>query len=194
MRRGSSSSPESITRRSHPPARRACSKELALPALWKERSRTTANDHCDRHRSTKIRLPELPGDMVFYTQITMEPAEATEYLAAIKKGADQRRAGPRGSRHPKRFEGGVQDLQFVRATVWSRKFSHFGSTASTGWDPSFGVPTDTKATFDATVTLAQKQGLLLLSSFCLRRSPARWIKARTETRRSSAVYVSRCAG
>jgi hypothetical protein len=129
----------------------------------------------------------------------MEAAEGTEYLAAIKKGADQRRAGRRGSRHPKRLEGGVQGLQFVRATVWSRKFSHFVSTASTGWDPSFGLPADTKATFDATVTLAQKQGVLLLSSFCLRRSPAWGIssdgkKARTETRRSSAAYVSRCAG
>src|ERR1039457_4422083 len=43
------------------------------------------------------RLAELPDDMVFYTQITMEAAEDTEFLAAMKKARTQGAAGGRGA-------------------------------------------------------------------------------------------------
>ena len=42
------------------------------------------------------RLSELPTDMIFFTQITMEAAEDTELPGRHAESADQGRAGRRG--------------------------------------------------------------------------------------------------
>ena len=50
-------------------------------------------------RADGARSPQLPDDMVFFTQITMEAAEDPDFLAAMKKAQHQGRAGRRRSRH-----------------------------------------------------------------------------------------------
>ena len=44
------------------------------------------------------RLAELPNDMIFFTQITMEAAEDPKFLEAMRKARHQGRAGRRRSR------------------------------------------------------------------------------------------------
>ncbi len=53
------------------------------------------------------RLAELPEDMAFFTQITMESAEDTAFLDAMKQGPHSRRAGRRRSRDRRRAQGGL---------------------------------------------------------------------------------------
>ena len=60
------------------------------------------------------RLAELPKDMVFYTQITMEAAEDIEFLKAMNKARIRGRAGGRRSRHRRGSEIGIQGFQLLR--------------------------------------------------------------------------------
>jgi radical SAM superfamily enzyme YgiQ (UPF0313 family) len=101
-------------------------------------------------------LEQLPEDMVFYTQITMEAAEDPEFLAAMRRARIRgalvgvESVTPEGLKAVfKNFnesgEGLVERLQaFRKAGVHV-----LGSFI-------FGLPTDTAATFDATADLAQR--------------------------------------
>jgi radical SAM superfamily enzyme YgiQ (UPF0313 family) len=105
------------------------------------------------------RLAELPDDLVFYTQITMEAAEDPTFLDAM------RRANIRGA-----LVGvesvtaeGLKDVYkgfnlvgeelAARLRAFRRRGIHvLGSFI-------FGLPSDTKDTFDATVALARRADL-----------------------------------
>ncbi len=61
------------------------------------------------------RLAQLPDDMVFYTQITMEAAEDPDAsLRAMNKSAYQRSASRRRGRHARGTEVGLQGIQLLR--------------------------------------------------------------------------------
>jgi hypothetical protein len=105
------------------------------------------------------RLSALPGDMVFYTQITMEAAEDSEFLDAMKKA---------------RIKGALVGVEAVTAEGLKAVYKEFNLSGDnlvqrlqTFRDHGvhvlgsfiFGLPTDTPDTFDATVTLAQKAGI-----------------------------------
>ena len=65
----------------------------------------------DERFELMARLAELPDDLVFYTQITMEAAEDPEFLDAMKRAQDSRRAGRRRVGHPRGPQGRLQGLQ-----------------------------------------------------------------------------------
>jgi len=105
------------------------------------------------------RLAELPDDLVFYTQITMEAAEDPEFLRAM------RRAKIRGALVGVESvtADGLQDVYkgfnlagdelVARLRAFRRHDIHvLGSFI-------FGLPSDTSATFDATVALAERADL-----------------------------------
>jgi radical SAM superfamily enzyme YgiQ (UPF0313 family) len=105
------------------------------------------------------KLAELPDDLVFYTQITMEAAEDTEFLDAM------RRAKIRGALVGVESvtREGLKDVYkgfnlfgdelIARLRVFRRHGIHvLGSFI-------FGLPSDTAETFDATVALAEKADL-----------------------------------
>jgi len=105
------------------------------------------------------RLAELPDDLVFYTQITMEAAEDPEFLKAM------RRANIRGALVGvesvtneglkdvyKGFNLAGEEL-VARLRAFRRHDIHvLGSFI-------FGLPSDTKDSFDATVALAERADL-----------------------------------
>jgi radical SAM superfamily enzyme YgiQ (UPF0313 family) len=105
------------------------------------------------------RLAQLPDDLVFYTQITMEAAEDPAFLEAM------RRAKIRGALVGvesvtaeglkdvyKGFNLAGEELA-VRLQAFRRQGIHvLGSFI-------FGLPSDTKDSFDATVALAQRADL-----------------------------------
>ena len=101
-------------------------------------------------------LAQLPDDIVFFTQITMEAAEDTEFLDAMK------RAHIRGALVGVEAvtEAGLKDVYkgfnlygdelIARLQTFRRHGIHvLGSFI-------FGLPSDAKDTFDATVALAEK--------------------------------------
>ncbi len=104
------------------------------------------------------RLAELPGDMVFFTQITMEAAEDPEFLDAMRKarikgalvGVEAVTAG--------RAEGGVQGLQLLwrQPGQTAADFPQHGVHVLGSF--IFGLPTDRPDTFDATAALAKQAG------------------------------------
>src|SRR3954470_20665865 len=102
------------------------------------------------------KLAELPKDLVLFTQITMEAAEDTEFLDAMK------RAHIRGALVGVEAvtQEGLKDVYkgfnlfgdelIARLRVFRRHGIHvLGSFI-------FGLPSDTAETFDATVALAEK--------------------------------------
>ena len=105
------------------------------------------------------RLAELPDDLVFYTQITMEAAEDPAFLRAM------RRANIRGALVGVESitADGLKDVYkgfnlagdelVARLRAFRRHDIHvLGSFI-------FGLPSDTKDTFDATVALAERADL-----------------------------------
>ena len=105
------------------------------------------------------RLAQLPADMVFFTQITMEAAEDPEFLKAMErahiKGAlvGVESVTPEGLKDVyKGFNFSGEDL-VARLRVFSEHGVHvLGSFI-------FGLPSDRRETFDATAALAQRAGV-----------------------------------
>jgi radical SAM superfamily enzyme YgiQ (UPF0313 family) len=105
------------------------------------------------------RLAELPDDLVFYTQITMEAAEDPTFLTAM------RRAKIRGALVGvesvteeglkdvyKGFNLAGEELAAQLRAFRAHDIHVLGSFI-------FGLPSDTKGSFDATVALAQRADL-----------------------------------
>ena len=105
------------------------------------------------------RLSELPKDMTFFTQITMEAAEDTGFLDAMKKA---------------RIKGALVGVEAVTAEGLKSVYKEFNLSGDdlvkqlrTFSDHGvhvlgsfiFGLPSDRPDTFDATQDLAQRAGL-----------------------------------
>ena len=105
------------------------------------------------------RLAELPDDLVFYTQITMEAAEDPAFLDAMKRAhilgalVGVESVTPAGLKDVyKGFNLAGDDL-VARLRAFRRHGVHvLGSFI-------FGLPSDTHATFETTVALAERADL-----------------------------------
>jgi radical SAM superfamily enzyme YgiQ (UPF0313 family) len=153
--------------------RRTDGRQLAnLTALRQERFELMA------------RLAQLPDDLVFYTQITMEAAEDPEFLAAM------RRARIRGALV------GVESVTPEGLKAVYKNFNDAGEALVTRLQAFkthgvhvlgsfiFGLPTDKPETFDATTELAQRAGVSFAQFVMLTPFPgtvdfARWEKEQT---------------
>jgi len=126
-------------------ARKSDDRQLAtLTAIRQERFELMA------------RLEQLPHDLVFYTQITMEAAEDTEFLDAM------RRAHIRGALvgveavTPEGLKDVYKGFNLAGDELAARlqKFRKHGVHVLGSF--IFGLPSDKKDTFAATVALAEK--------------------------------------
>ena len=105
------------------------------------------------------RLAELPRDMVFFTQITMEAAEDTAFLDAMRnaniKGAlvGVEAVTPEGLKDVyKGFNVAGEELVERLQTFRTHGVHVLGSFI-------FGLPSDRPSTFEATAALAQRAGV-----------------------------------
>ena len=105
------------------------------------------------------RLAELPGDMVFFTQITMEAAEDEAFLDAMRraniKGAlvGVEAVTPEGLKDVyKSFNHAGEALVQRLRTFRDHGVGVLGSFI-------FGLPSDRPATFDATADVAERAGV-----------------------------------
>ena len=104
-------------------------------------------------------LAKLPGDMIFFTQITMEAAEDPEYLQAMArariKGAlvGVEAVTPEGLKDVHKGFNLVGEALVERLQAFKAHGVHvLGSFI-------FGLPSDRAATFDATAAMAERAGV-----------------------------------
>jgi radical SAM superfamily enzyme YgiQ (UPF0313 family) len=105
------------------------------------------------------RLAELPGDMVFFTQITMEAAEDTAFLDAMRKARVMgalvgiESVTPEGLKDVFKNFNDAGDNLVLRL----RKFRDHGVHVLGSF--IFGLPSDRPSTFDATADVAERAGI-----------------------------------
>jgi hypothetical protein len=110
----------------------------------------------DERFELMAQLEQLPDDLVFFTQITMEAAEDPEFLQAMRRA---------------RIKGalvGVESVTPEGLKAVFKNFNHAGEALVTRLQAFrthgvhvlgsfiFGLPTDTATTFDATADLARR--------------------------------------
>jgi len=147
-----------------------------------EQLRTIRNDRFEFME----RLAELPGDMIFFTQITMEAAEDPAFLDAMRKA---------------HIKGALVGVEAVTAEGLKAVYKDFNCSGDTLIERLqtfrkhgvhvlgsfiFGLPTDRPDTFAATCDLAEKAGVtfaqfVMLTPFCGTVDFERWEKAQGDT-------------
>jgi radical SAM superfamily enzyme YgiQ (UPF0313 family) len=105
------------------------------------------------------RLSALPQDMTFFTQITMEAAEDTSFLDAMKKARIRGALVGVEAVTPEGLKTVYKDFNLSgdKLVKQLRTFSDHGVHVLGSF--IFGLPSDRPDTFDATQELAQKAGL-----------------------------------
>jgi radical SAM superfamily enzyme YgiQ (UPF0313 family) len=135
------------------------------------------------------KLAELPDDLVFYTQITMEAAEDTEFLDAMRKAhilgalVGVEAVTPEGLKDVYKGFNLAGDALVARLKTFRRHGVHvLGSFI-------FGLPSDREDTFAATVALAEQSDLTFAQFVLLTPFPGtidfeKWAKekGRSETK------------
>jgi radical SAM superfamily enzyme YgiQ (UPF0313 family) len=106
-------------------------------------------------------MEKLPGDMIFFTQITLEAADDVELLEAMRRarlrgvGVGIEAITPEGLKSVyKEFNPSGDALVGKLRRFAEHQVSVFGAFM-------FGLPTDCPETFDATADLAQKAGVTM---------------------------------
>ncbi|MGH9481979.1 MAG: B12-binding domain-containing radical SAM protein [Terriglobales bacterium] len=105
------------------------------------------------------RLAQLPSDLVFFTQITMESAEDPEFLDAMRRARIRgalvgvEAVTPEGLKDVYKEFNASGEALVARLQAFRQHDLHvLGSFI-------FGLPSDRPATFDATLDLAQRAGV-----------------------------------
>ncbi len=143
------------------------------------------------------RLADLPADTVFFTQITMEAAEDTDFLDAMRKA---------------RIKGALVGVETVTPEGLKTVFKDFNSSGASLIERLqtfrehgihvlgsfiFGLPSDGPDTFNATAVLAQEAGLTFAQFVMLTPFPGtvdflRWEKEQgSDPPKMSGVPVTR---
>jgi radical SAM superfamily enzyme YgiQ (UPF0313 family) len=127
-------------------------------------------------------LAKLPKDMVFFTQITMEAGEDGEYLDAMRKANIKGALVGVEAVTPEGLKAVFKDFNCSGDALAKRlqAFKQHGVHVLGSF--IFGLPTDTAATFDATVAMALAADLTFAQFVMMTPFPgtvdfARWEKA-----------------
>ena len=142
------------------------------------------------------RLADLPDDMTFYTQITMEAAEDTGFLDAMRRAhirgalVGVESVTPEGLKSIYKDFNLAGDALIERLQIFRKHGVHvLGSFI-------FGLPTDTAATFDATVALAEAADVSFAQFVLLQPFPGtvdfeKWERTQIDTKKIDNVPLTR---
>lgn len=164
--------------------------DLAMAAR-REDPRTLANLRALREERFELmaRLEQLPDDLVFYTQITMEAAEDPDFLRAMRRA---------------RIRGALVGIESVTAEglkAVHKDFNQAGEALVTRLlafrengvhilgSFIFGLPTDRDGTFRATAELAQRAGVSFAQFVMLQPFPGTLDFAKWEREIAAATRV-----
>jgi radical SAM superfamily enzyme YgiQ (UPF0313 family) len=105
------------------------------------------------------RLAELPSDMVFFTQITMEAAEDEAFLAAMRRGNIRGALVGVEAVTPEGLKDVYKSFNDVGEPLVQRlqKFRDHGVHVLGSF--IFGLPSDRPSTFEATADIAERAGV-----------------------------------
>jgi radical SAM superfamily enzyme YgiQ (UPF0313 family) len=141
-------------------------------------------------------LEQLPSDMVFYTQITMEAAEDPEFLAAMRRARIRGALVGVESVTPEGLKAVFKNFNDAGAALVTRlqAFREHGVHVLGSF--IFGLPTDTPSTFDATADLAQRAGISFAQFVMLTPFPgtvdfAKWERENPDQRTVDGVPLTR---
>ena len=134
-------------------------------------------------------LEQLPDDLVFYTQITMEAAEDPEFLKAMRKAKIRGALVGIESVTPEGLKAVYKDFNMAGDALVTRlqAFGHHGVHVLGSF--IFGLPTDKPDTFKATADLAQRAGVAFAQFVMLQPFPGTVDFAKWEKEESAAVQV-----
>jgi radical SAM superfamily enzyme YgiQ (UPF0313 family) len=135
------------------------------------------------------RLEQLPEDLVFYTQITMEAAEDTEFLDAMRRARIRGALVGVESVTPEGLKAVYKDFNMAGEALVQRlqRFRERGVHVLGSF--IFGLPTDRPDTFLATADLAQRAGVTFAQFVMLTPLPGTLDFARWEREPSADVRV-----
>jgi len=105
------------------------------------------------------RLARLPGDMVFYTQITMEAAEDPEFLTAMARARIRGALIGVESVTPEGLRDVYKDFNLVGDALVDRLQAFRAHGVHVLGSFIFGLPSDRPSTFAATAELADRAGV-----------------------------------
>ena len=128
------------------------------------------------------RLADLPSDLTFFTQITMESAEDGKFLDAMRKARIRGALVGVEAVTPEGLKAVFKDFNCSgdKLVAQLQEFRRHGVHVLGSF--IFGLHTDRAATFDATLDLAKKSGLtfaqfVMLTPFCGTVDFERWEKS-----------------
>jgi radical SAM superfamily enzyme YgiQ (UPF0313 family) len=135
------------------------------------------------------RLEQLPDDLVFYTQITMEAAEDPEFLAAMRRARIRGALVGVESVTPEGLKAVFKDFNQAGEALVTRlrAFSEHGVHVLGSF--IFGLPTDKPDTFAATASLAHRAGVSFAQFVMLQPFPGTVDFAKWEHEPSAAIRV-----
>jgi radical SAM superfamily enzyme YgiQ (UPF0313 family) len=142
------------------------------------------------------RLSELPDDLVFYTQITMEAAEDPEFLDAMREARIRGALVGVESVTPEGLKAVYKDFNLAGDALVARLQAFRSRGVHILGSFIFGLPTDKPETFIATADLAQRAGVSFAQFVMLTPFPgtvdfARWEKEATDVARVDGVPLTR---
>jgi radical SAM superfamily enzyme YgiQ (UPF0313 family) len=125
------------------------------------------------------RLEQLPDDMVFFTQITMEAAEDPEFLAAMRRARIRGALVGVESVTPEGLKAVYKDFNDAGEALVTRLQAFRTHGVHVLGSFIFGLPTDNAETFAATADLARRSGITFAQFVMLTPYPgtvdfARW--------------------
>ncbi len=135
------------------------------------------------------RLEQLPEDLVFYTQITMEAAEDPEFLKAMRRARIRGALVGIESVTPEGLKAVFKDFNQAGEALVTRlrAFSEHGVHVLGSF--IFGLPTDKPDTFAATARLAQRAGVSFAQFVMLQPFPGTVDFGKWERDPSAAIEV-----
>jgi hypothetical protein len=135
------------------------------------------------------RLEQLPDDLVFYTQITMEAAEDPEFLKAMRRARIRGALVGIESVTPEGLKSVFKDFNHAGEALVTRlqAFSEHGVHVLGSF--IFGLPSDKPDTFAATASLAQRAGVSFAQFVMLQPFPGTVDFSKWEREPSAAVRV-----
>ena len=142
------------------------------------------------------RLAELPDDLVFYTQITMEAAEDPEFLTAMRKAKIRGALVGIESVTPEGLKAVYKDFNQAGEALVTRlqAFGQHGVHVLGSF--IFRLPSDRADTFEATAELAQRAGVSFAQFVMLQPFPGTidfgtWEKGETAATTVGSTPLSR---
>jgi radical SAM superfamily enzyme YgiQ (UPF0313 family) len=141
-------------------------------------------------------LEKLPGDMVFFTQITMEAAEDPEFLAAMRRARIRGALVGVESVTPEGLKAVYKDFNDAGEALVQRLQAFRASGVHVLGSFIFGLPTDRTDTFSATADLAIRSGITFAQFVMLTPFPgtvdfAKWEQEATDVPEVNGIPVTR---